>query len=88
MVELASNTLKRFTSLAGALDMLMSERLTLLSPASWEDRNDIAFLEAYRTKRGVHHIFAMCFTQAPETFHHWSVFAKVKRPGFPGGSYL
>lgn len=76
MVELASNTLKRFTSLSVALDMLVSERLTLLSPASWEDRNDIAFLEAYRAKRGVRHVFAMCFTQAPETFHHWGVFAR------------
>jgi len=76
MTGSASNTLKRFTSLAVALDMLVSERLTLLSPASWEDRNDIAFLDAYRAKRGVRHVFAMCFTQAPETFHHWGVFAK------------
>ncbi|MFT3968374.1 MAG: hypothetical protein QM690_21100 [Sphingobium sp.] len=56
--------------------MLVSERLTLTSPAHWEDRNDLAFLEAYRAKRGVHHVFAMCFTQSPETFHHWGVFAK------------
>ncbi|BAV64705.1 hypothetical protein [Sphingobium cloacae] len=76
MAEWTSNTLKRFTSLAVALDMLVSERLTLLSPATWEDRNDIAFLEAYRARRGVRHVFAMCFTQAPETFHHWGVFAR------------
>lgn len=76
MTEPTNNTLKRFTSLAVAIDMLVSERITLLGPASWEDRNDIAFLEAYRAKRDVRHVFAMCFTQAPETFHHWGVFAK------------
>nr|WP_244647383.1 DUF2971 domain-containing protein [Sphingomonas sp. CFBP 13728] len=55
--------------------MLVKERITLLNPSSWEDENDIAFLEAYRLKRNLPAVFATCFTQAPETFHHWSVFA-------------
>lgn len=75
LTEPRNMILKRFTSLAVALDMLVEKRLTLLSPASWDDQNDIAFLEAYRQARGVQKVFAMCFTQAPETFHHWSVFA-------------
>ena len=75
MTEPTQHTLKRFTSLAVALDMLVERRLTLLSPKTWDDQNDIAYVEAYRLKRGVKKIFALCFTQAPETFHHWRVFA-------------
>jgi len=75
MVERAKNTLKRYTSLSVAIDMLTKQRITLISPSAWEDKNDIAFLEAYRAKRGIANVFAVCFTQAPETFHHWSVFA-------------
>lgn len=75
MVERAKNTLKRYTSLSVAIDMLMKERITLISPSAWEDKNDIAFLEAYRAKRDIANVFAVCFTQAGETFHHWSVFA-------------
>jgi hypothetical protein len=70
-----SNTLKRYTALSVAIDLLTEQRLTLLAPATWQDKNDIAFLEAYRAKREVANVFATCFTQAPETYHHWSVFA-------------
>lgn len=75
MIDVHNNTLKRYTSLSVAIDMLMNERITLISPSSWEDKNDIAFLEAYRAKRNIANVFAVCFTQSPETFHHWSVFA-------------
>ncbi|WP_449472604.1 hypothetical protein [Sphingobium chungangianum] len=75
LTEPSNTTLKRFTSLAAVLDMLVERRLTLLSPATWDDRNDTAYVEAYRQARGVEKIFAMCFTQAPETFHHWRVFS-------------
>lgn len=75
MTEPTQYTLKRFTSLAVALDMLVERRLTLLSPKTWDDQNDIAYLEAYRQKREVKKVFALCFTQAAETFHHWRVFA-------------
>lgn len=68
--------LRRFTSLSVAIDMLYKQRLTLLSPSTWQDQNDVAFIEAFRQKRGVHNVFAVCFTQSRETFHHWSVFAK------------
>lgn len=67
--------LKRYTSLSVAIDVLTNERLTLLSPATWQDRNDVAFMEAFRTASGVDTVLAACFTQAPETYHHWGVFA-------------
>lgn len=75
MTERTKNTLKRYTSLSVAIDMLVEKRITLLNPSSWQDQNDIAFLEAYRIKRQIPAVYATCFTQAPETFHHWSVFA-------------
>lgn len=67
--------LKRYTRLSVAIDMLVAERLTLLSPSSWQDGNDIAFMDAYREVRGLGAVLAACFTQAPETFHHWATFA-------------
>lgn len=69
------NTLKRFTTLAAAIDMMLNERLALLSPATWKDTNDVAFLEEYARQRGAARLFATCFTQSPETYHHWQVFA-------------
>lgn len=75
MTEAASNILKRYTSFAVALDILAEKRLTLVSPSSWQDTNDTAFLEAYRSRRGVGAVFAACFTQSPEKYHHWQVFS-------------
>lgn len=66
--------LKRYTTFAAAVDMLTEKRLTLLSPARWDDTNDTAFLEAFRQHRTLPAVFAACFTQAPETYHHWQVF--------------
>lgn len=75
MTERASNILKRYTSLSVAIDTLMNGRLTLLSPSSWQDRNDVAFMEGYRNACGLGGVLVACFTQAPETYHHWGVFA-------------
>jgi hypothetical protein len=67
--------LKRYTSLSAAVDMLTEKRLTLLSPGKWQDTNDTAFIEAYRSHRQLGSVLAACFTQATETYHHWQVFA-------------
>lgn len=71
-----SAVLRRYTSLTYAIDMLVNQRLALLNPSSWQDKNDIAFLEAYKTGKKIPQLFAVCFTQAKETYHHWSVFAR------------
>jgi len=67
--------LRRYTSLPVLLDMLMNEKITLLDPASWEDRNDSFYIEKYREKKGLKTVLALCFTERAETFHHWKVFA-------------
>ncbi|NOW48713.1 hypothetical protein FHW96_004903 [Novosphingobium sp. SG751A] len=67
--------LKRYTTLASAVDMLVNERLALLDPSKWKDTNDTHFLGAFQDSVKAKSIYAACFTQAAETYHHWQVFA-------------
>ncbi len=67
--------LKRYTSLPVLLDILSNKKLTLLDPKSWEDQNDSYYLNLYKEKLGLKSVLALCFTEAPETFHHWKVFS-------------
>ena len=75
MAAQAHNTLKRYTTLSNAIDIVTQKRLTLLSPVTWQDQNDIAFMKAYCQHKNLDAIYAACFTQSAETFHHWGVFA-------------
>jgi hypothetical protein len=75
---MTSNTapiLNRYTSLPIALDILFRRRVTLLSPETWEDRNDAFYLERYREKKNLRTLVAICFSSRGETFHHWKVFS-------------
>ena len=74
------NSLRKYTSMPILFDMLVNRKITLVDPASWEDRNDAFFLERYRERKKLKTILAICFTNKLETFHHWKVFA-----GYPGG---
>jgi hypothetical protein len=67
--------LNRYTSLPVALDILVQRRITLLSPETWEDRNDAFYLERYREKKRLQTLVAICFSARGETFHHWKVFS-------------
>lgn len=67
--------LNRYTSLPVALDILSQRRVTLLSPETWEDRNDAFYLERYREARNLQTLVAICFSARGETFHHWKVFS-------------
>jgi hypothetical protein len=67
--------LKRYTTLASAVDMLVTEQLALLDPSTWKDTNDTHFLGAFQDCVKARGIYAACFTQAAETYHHWQVFA-------------
>jgi len=57
------------------MDMLRHERITLLSPEKWHDRNDRHTMEIYAQQRDIPSVLAYCMTEAPETAHHWQVFA-------------
>lgn len=68
------SVLRRYTDLPSLLYLLANRRLTLLSPASWDDSNDSHFLEVYKNRKNLKSVLALCFAQTSETYHHWRVF--------------
>lgn len=67
--------LRRYTDLPVLLHLLQSRTLTLLDPKTWDDKNDSFFMSVYREKRQFKTVLALCFSQTPETYHHWRVFS-------------
>ena len=70
-----STSLRRYTELPFLLDFLHTKELALLSPISWDDKNDSFYLDAYAKKKGLKTVFALCLTESGETYHHWKVFS-------------
>lgn len=70
----AMRQLKRYTELPYVLQILQTRQLTLLNPTSWDDRNDSHFVQAYRERKGLGSVLALCLTEAAQTYHHWRVF--------------
>ncbi len=67
-------SIKRYTELPYVLQALCSRELTLLSPGSWDDKNDAFFVEEYRKKANHGSIVATCLSAANPTYHHWKLF--------------
>ena len=67
--------LRRYTELPYALDYLRTREIALLSPKTWDDRNDSYYVEAYARTKGLNSVYALCLTEASETYHHWKVFS-------------
>ena len=67
--------LRRYTDLPSLLAMLKTRAITLLPPSSWDDRNDRYVMDLYKSRRELKTLLALCFSQVPETYHHWRVFA-------------
>jgi hypothetical protein len=55
--------------------MLKRGNITLLNPATWDDRNDAYFMSEYKRIKDAQTVLALCFTTASETYHHWRVFS-------------
>lgn len=68
------NYLRRYTDLPFLLDYLRTKELVLLSPKTWDDKNDSHYLESYAKASGFASTYALCLTEASETYHHWKVF--------------
>ena len=68
--------IRRYTTLSSALDTLVNHKLVLLSPSKWDDTNDTAFMELYRSAKNVEATLALCCTMATETYHHWRIFTQ------------
>ncbi|WP_395622543.1 DUF2971 domain-containing protein [Sphingomonas daechungensis] len=56
------------------METLAKQKLVLLSPSKWDDSNDSYFMELYRNHLKAKSVLALCFTMAPETYHHWRIF--------------
>jgi hypothetical protein len=67
--------LHRYTNLASAIFVLQRRAVTLLSPALWDDRNDAYFMSQYKAQTSLKTLLALCFSEVPETYHHWRVFS-------------
>lgn len=77
---MSEDYLRRYTDLTSLIFLLHTQKITLLDPASWDDKNDSHYLAQYKEKRKLKSVLAVCLMQSDERYHHWSVFA----PG-PGG---
>ena len=77
---MARITLRRYTNLAAALHVLQNRSLTLLSPSTWDDRNDAFFMSEHKKRKRALSVLAVCFAGVDETYHHWRVFS----PGTDG----
>ena len=67
--------LRRYTNLAAVIHHLQTKTITMLDPATWDDRNDTFFLQKYKIEQNAKTVLALCFSQQFETYHHWRVFA-------------
>ena len=67
--------LRRYTDLPTLLYLLSQRQITLLDPKSWDDGNDSHYIAEYKEKKRLISVLALCFSKAPETYHHWKVFS-------------
>jgi hypothetical protein len=76
-VEL-SKYLRRYVTLDVGLAYLETNEIPFRSYIGWDDRSEESALKAYEHARGLNEksLGVVCFTQAVETHHHWSIYAK------------
>ena len=67
--------LRRYTNLAATVHLLRKKRITLLDPATWDDKVDVHYMRQC-SKLLKRPALALCFCQArQERYHHWRVYA-------------
>lgn len=66
--------LRRYTDLPYLIDLLMTKEIALLSPDSWDDRNDSYYIKQFAKANGLSSTYALCLAEASETYHHWRLF--------------
>jgi hypothetical protein len=67
--------LRRYADIPALIHLLSSKEITLLDPKAWDDRNDSYFMSIYKNRKRFSTVLALCFSQSPETYHHWRVFS-------------
>jgi hypothetical protein len=66
---------RRYTNLAATLHLLQEKSITLLNPATWDDKNDAYFMAEYKRYKEAKTVLALCFAESKETYHHWRIFS-------------
>ena len=69
--------LNRFTSIDSLYEIMQTSKLKLSNPKYWEDKNDVEYIEAYKKKKALKQVLAMCFTDDIETIYHWKAFSET-----------
>lgn len=70
-----SESIRRYTSISAAIDVLSRRKLAILNPENWDDRNDRYYMALYKeAKRKSGGLYGLCAAQCSETYHHWRVF--------------
>jgi len=68
--------LNRYTHFSYLCKMLEKRELVIPSWKKWRDRNDSHSIKEYQRLERDRNIFALCMTNADETYHHWRVFTR------------
>ena len=68
-----NSSIRRYTELPYLIDFLSTGEIFRPSPKNWDDRNDSYYLERYAEIKNINSTYALCLTEAPETYHHWNV---------------
>jgi hypothetical protein len=71
---MGNDSIKRYTDIPFILQTLHEKKLALLNPKSWDDKNDAHYMLRYKQKKQLKGVFALCLTEANQTYHHWKVF--------------
>ena len=66
---------RRYTDLAATIHLLREKSITLLNPATWDDKNDAYFMAEYKRHKKAKTLLALCFAECKETYHHWKVYS-------------
>lgn len=66
---------RKYTSLAVAIDILQNRQIALLKTSTWDDKNDAHFMAEYKNIMAATNVFASCFAEVKETYHHWRIFS-------------
>lgn len=69
------SSFRRYTNLAATIHLLCKKEITLLNPATWDDKNDAYFMAEYKRLKDAKTVLALCFAERSETYHHWRVFS-------------
>lgn len=71
--------IRRYMSIAALIDTLRRQRLAILNPENWDDRNDRLFMRVYKSHTKAGGLYGMCAALRGETYHHWKIFAGGSR---------